>query len=49
MEKLLFSRDEDKCPYRAEFKPIENYLEVISDFEQMYESHSPGSLFKSLE
>jgi hypothetical protein len=46
MEKLLFSRDEDKCPYRAEFKPIEKYSEVISDFEQMYESHGPGSLFQ---
>lgn len=46
MEKLLFSKDEDKCPYRAEFKPIENYSEVISDFEQMYESHGPESLFQ---
>lgn len=45
MEKLLFSKDEEKCPYRAEFKPIENYSEVISDFEQIYERHGSESLF----
>ena len=45
MVKLLFSQDEDKCPYRAKFKPIENYSEVISDFEQIYERHGSESLF----
>ena len=45
MKKFLVSMDEDKCPYRAQFKPIENYSEVISDFEQMYESGTNSSLF----
>ena len=45
MQKLLFSADEDKCPYRAQFFPIANFAKVIAEFEQIYESHSSNNLF----